>query len=76
MPVNTVRERGVSGSDNVLIDNLSTGLDSPEKLPTLMIVGALCNPLFQNGARMVASTMCSRVQLEDGMEHLTSYVKE
>lgn len=76
MPVNTIRGRDASGSDNVLTDNLSTGLDVPEKLPTLMIVGALCNPLLQNGARMVASTLCTHAQLEDGMNHLHAYVKE
>ena len=76
MPVNTVRGRDASGSDNVLTDNLSTGLDVPEKLPTLMIVGAICNPLLQNGARMVASTLCTHAQLQDGMNHLHAYVKE
>ena len=48
VPVNTVRGRDASGSDNVLTDNLSTGLDVQEKLPMLMIVGDLCNPLLKN----------------------------
>ena len=76
VPVNTIRGRDASGSDNKLTDNLSTGLDVPEKLPTLMIVGALCNPLLQNGARMVAATLCTDAQLADGMDHLHAYVKE
>ena len=58
MPDNTVRGRDASGSDNVLTDNLSTGLDSPDKVPTLMIAGALCNPLLQNEDRKVAATLC------------------
>ena len=75
-PVNTIRGRDASGSDNVLTDNLNAGLDVPATLPTLMIVGALCYPLLQNGARMVAATLCTHHQLEDGMKHLTNFVKE
>ena len=75
VPVNTNRGRDASGSDNVLTDKLSTGLDVPEKLPTLMIVEALCNPLLQNGARLVAATLCTHAQLTDGMDHLHAYVK-
>ena len=41
-----------------------------------MIVGALLNPLHQNGARMVAATLCTQSQLEDGMRRLTNFVKE
>lgn len=46
MPVNTICGRDVSGSDNGLTHNLSTGHDVPMKLSTLMIVGALCNSLL------------------------------
>ena len=72
-PVNTVRGRDASGSDNVyvLTDNLNAGLDVPATLPTLIIVGALCYPLLQNRARMVAGTLCTNHQLEDRMNHLT-----
>ena len=76
MPVNNLRGKDSSSSDNVSTDNLSTGLDSPEKVPTLIFVGVLCNPLLQKGAGMVAATMCSHSQLEDRMEHLHTYVKE
>ena len=59
-PDNTVCGRAISDSDNVLPNNISTGLDEVDKLPTLKIVGALCNPLPKNRARMVADTLCSR----------------
>ena len=75
-PINTIRGRDASGSDNVLTDSLSAGLEAPASLPTLMIVGALLNPLHQNGARMVAATLCTQSQLEDGMRRLTEFVKE
>ena len=76
MPVNTIRGRDASVSNNVLTNNLSTGLDVPEKLPKLMIVGALCNPFLQNGDQIVVSTLCTHAQLEDRMNHHHVYVKE
>ena len=75
-PINTVRGRDSSGSDNELSDPLSAGLDVPATLPTLMIVGALCHPLHQNSARMVGATLCTHAQLVDGMTHLHAFVKE
>ena len=75
-PVNTICGRDASGSDNVLTVSLNAGLEEAATLPTLMIVGALCHPLLQNGARMVAATLCTHHQLEDGMYHLTRFVKE
>ena len=62
MPVNTVCRRDSSDSDNVLTNNLNTGLDALDKVPMLMIVGALCEPLLQNGSRMVAVALCSHKQ--------------
>ena len=75
-PVNTIRGRGASGSNNVLTDSLNAGLEEAATLPTLMIVGALYHPLLQNETRMVAATLCTHHQLEDGMNHLTTFVKE
>ena len=75
-PIKVVCGRDASGSNNVLADPLNAGLDVPPTLPTLMIVAALANPLHQNGARMVAATLCTHSQLEDGMKHLTYFVKE
>lgn len=75
-PINVFRGRDASGSDNVLSDPLNTGLDTPATLPTLMIVAALAHPLHQNGARMVAASLCTHSQLEDGMKHITYFVKE
>ena len=75
-PVSVIRGRDASNSDHVLEDNIMTGLQEATTLSTLMIVGALLNPLFQNGARMVAAGLCTQAQLEDGMIHLHSYVKE
>ena len=64
-PVNTICGRDASGSDNLLTDSLNAGLEEAAALPMLMIIGALCYPLLQNGARMVAATLCTRHQLED-----------
>ena len=74
--MSVIRGRDSSNSDHVLEDNIMTGLQEATTLSTLMIVGALLNPLFQNGARMVAAGLCTQAQLEDGMKHLHSYVKE
>ena len=75
-PVNTILGRDASGSDNVLNGSLNAGLKEATTLPTLMIVATLCFPLLQNRARMVAATLCTHHQLEDGMYHLTRFVKE
>jgi hypothetical protein len=77
VPVETVCGRDASNSDNVLTNNLSTGLDAPEKLPTLMIVQGFFNLILQNGARMVAATLCSHIQLADGIwDRKSSHIYE
>ena len=76
MPVNTVRGQDSSGCDNKLNTSLMTGLEEATTLPMTMIVSALCNPLFQNGNRMIAAGMCTRAQLKDGMEKLHCFVQD
>ena len=76
LPVNKVPGRNASDSDSVLTNDLSTRRDSRKNFPTLVIVGALCNPLLQNWNRMVPVTVCFHIQLADGMEYLHTYVKE
>ena len=74
--IDTVCGRDASVSDNVLSSTLNAGLDASATLLTLMIVGALMNPLHQNGARMVMASLCTQAQVEDGMKHPKYFVKE
>ena len=57
-PINVVRGRDASGSDNVLSDPLNTGLDTPATLPTLMIVAALAHPLYVEICRIIIDVAC------------------
>ena len=53
-----------------------TGLEEEEILPTMMIVGSLSNPPFQNRARIVAAGLCTQLLFGEKMGHLHSYVKQ
>ena len=75
VPVNTVRGQDSSGFDNKLNISLMAGLKEATTLPMTMIVSALCNPLFQNGNRMIAAGMCTQAQLEEGTKKLHGFVK-
>ena len=60
VPITTIHGRDASMRDNVLSDNLMTGIEEERTLPTLMIVRALCNCLLHNGIRMVAAGLCTQ----------------
>jgi hypothetical protein len=68
--VNTVSGSKSTELDNDLSASLMAGLENAPELNEMKILGALINPLFQCGPRMIDAGLCTEEQYESGKEEL------
>ena len=68
--VNTLHKTKTDEYDADLTSKFMAGLEHSKKLSDIKIMGALLNPLYQNGERMVDAGLCTQEQLEAGRVEL------
>ena len=56
--------------DTMINHGLTAGLEEPGKISDMPMMGAIINPLMQNGARMEEAWLCTSTQYEEGKKDL------